>query len=56
MQNTLLTVTEACQMLKVSRVTLWKMTKQKKINQPVKIGSRNIRYRMSDISQFINKN
>jgi len=52
----LLKPSDVCELLGVSNEELKKLVSNGVVNQPIRFTSHTVRYRMSDISQFINKN
>jgi len=44
-----------CELLSISKVTLWRMTKANIINPPIQLGGRSVGYPQSEIEAFINQ-
>lgn len=42
-----------CELLSISKATLWRMTKAKIINPPIQLGGRSVGYPQSEIEAFI---
>ncbi len=57
MQNELqlLRPKEVCKLLSISAATLWRLTKDRRLNPPIKLGGRSVAFPKSEIEDFINQ-
>jgi predicted DNA-binding transcriptional regulator AlpA len=52
LKDNILTVNDVCEILKISRTTLWKLKKQDKL-KPIPMKIKTIRYSKEDVEKFI---
>ena len=45
---------QVCQQLAISSTTLWRLVKAKKLTAPIKISSRAVAFKSTDIESYIN--
>ncbi len=53
-QTQLIRPLKVCQQLAISSTTLWRLVKAKKLNAPIKISSRAVAFKSTDIENYIN--
>jgi len=44
-----------CELLQISPTTLWRLTKDKHISPPIKLGGKSVGYPQTEIEDFINQ-
>ena len=53
-QTQLIRPAQVCHQLAISSTTLWRLVKAKKLNAPIKISSRAVAFKSTDIEDYIN--